>query len=167
MVSANPQPGHSQLRYYKEEREHRHKERQARNRESDPWARPWRSNANSLPYSSPFMTVVVVSIIKYIYHWLSNDTFAKIIKLHYENEGAYNFVILLKTSHHTCKRFCVEFPIDMLSFISISSGQSIFVNSNKLQRTLYLSNREKNLVRIFLCLKTYFDPSCLWSYIIG
>ena len=68
MVSANPQPGHSQLRYYKEERENRHKERQARNRGSDPWAQPWRNNAKSLHSTSSLTMVSIVSMLKYMYY---------------------------------------------------------------------------------------------------
>jgi len=68
MVSANPQPGHSQLRYYKEERKNRHKERQARNRGSDPWAQPWGNNAKSLHHTSSLTMVLIVSILKYMYY---------------------------------------------------------------------------------------------------
>ena len=62
MVSANPQPGHSQLRYYKEERQQR------RSGRSDPWAKGWRNSAKSLHNSSSIMAILVASILKYIYH---------------------------------------------------------------------------------------------------
>ena len=68
MVSANPQPGHSQLRYYKEERKHRHNQKQPRGGRSDPWAEGWRNSAKSLHNSSSIMVILVVSILKYIYH---------------------------------------------------------------------------------------------------
>jgi len=69
MVSASPQPGHSQLRYYKEERQHRHKQQQSRNGRSDyPWAQEYRYNsANPLHHSSSIMTVLVVAIMTFIY----------------------------------------------------------------------------------------------------
>lgn len=68
MVSANPQPGHSQLQYYKKEQQHRHNQQRRRDGRSDPWAEGWRNSAKSLHSSSSIMTILVVSILKYIYH---------------------------------------------------------------------------------------------------
>jgi len=72
MVSAYPNPGHSQLEFYKRQQHQKYASEQARNRGGrrlgqEPWAAGYRNNAESAYGKSPFVVVMILTVMQLIH----------------------------------------------------------------------------------------------------
>ena len=71
MVSAYPNPGHSQLEFYKRQQYQKYAVEEARNRGGrrlgqEPWAAGYRNNAESANGKSPFVVVMILTAMQLI-----------------------------------------------------------------------------------------------------